>query len=128
MRRETTILDEVHDQIKRHSKFDFEEQYDFNALWAVASYFLGYDDVRAFDHFPMLAFMSPEPESGKTNALKVTARLAYNATPPGSFTTASILRKIDQSDTLITVCLDDLDTKFAPGRDNADLVMLFNLG
>jgi hypothetical protein len=126
--RKENILDEVCTQIKRHSKFDHEEQYDFNTLWAVGTYFVAYDDIRVFDHYPMLAFMSPEPDSGKTNALKVTSKLAFNATPPGSFTTASILRKIDRSDKLITICLDDLDTKFTHGKDNSDLVMLFNLG
>lgn len=122
------ILDEVYGQIKRHSKFDHEEQYFLNTLWTVGSYFLGYSDIRTFDNFPMLAFMSPEPDSGKTNALKVTSRLAFNATNPGSFTTAGILRKIDKSDGIITICLDDLDTKFVHGKDNSDLVMLFNLG
>jgi hypothetical protein len=123
------ILDEVYDQIKRHSKFDHEEQYDCNTLWAVGSYFLGYEDIRVFDNFPMLAFMSPEPDSGKTNALKVTSKLAFNATNPGSFTTAGILRKIDKSKgQIITICLDDLDTKCVHGKDNSDLVMLFNLG
>jgi hypothetical protein len=123
------ILDQVYYQIKRHSKFDHEEQYDFNTLWAVGSYFLGYKDIGVFDHFPMLAFMSPEPDSGKTNALKVTSKLAFNATNPGSFTTAGILRKIDKSKgEIITICMDDLDTKFVHGKDNSDLVMLFNLG
>src|SRR6266446_10953674 len=97
MQQEQNILDKTYDQIKRHSKFDHEEQYYLNTLWVIGSYFLGYKDIRTFDHFPMLAFMSPEPDSGKTNALKVTSKLAFNATNPGSFTTAGILRKIDKS-------------------------------
>jgi hypothetical protein len=123
-----TLLDNIYYQIKRHSKFEHEEQYDLNTLWDLGSYFLSYEGLRLFDHYPMLAFMSPEPDSGKTNALEVTSRLACNATPPSSLTTAGILRKIDLSPEMITVCLDDLDTKFIKGEDNAALVMLLNLG
>src|SRR3974390_3328624 len=100
------ILDDIYGQIKNHSIFDHEEQYDLNSLWDAGTYFLGYKHIRVFDNFPMLAFMSPELDSGKTTALKVTSRLAFNATPPGSFTTASILRKIDESDKIITICID----------------------
>lgn len=124
-----TILDDIEFQIRRHSVFDREEKYVANVLWIAASYFLKHQDIKVFDAFPMLAFMSPEPDSGKSRALKVTELLSPNAISAGKYTTASLLAKIDQEQgNLITICLDEIDTIFAHGKDNSELIQLFNLG
>lgn len=126
---EENILDEIEKVIRRHSVFDREEKYVTNVLWTAGSYFLKDDTIRAFDAFPMLAFMSPEPASGKSQALKITQLLACNAISAGSHTTAALLAKIDaEPEKIITLCLDEIDTIFAHGKDNSDLIRLFNLG
>jgi hypothetical protein len=123
------ILDDIVTELKRHCIFDKEEQYTANALWIASSYFLKYQSVPVFNAFPMLAFMSPEPDSGKSRALKVTELLACNSISAGKYTPASLLAKIDESkDDPITICLDEIDTVFAHGKDNSELIQLFNLG
>ncbi|MET4173870.1 hypothetical protein ABIB99_004970 [Bradyrhizobium sp. LA6.1] len=129
MQEENTILDQIEKEIRRNCVFDKEEKYVTNALWIVASYFLRHETIRAFDAFPMLAFMSPEPASGKSQALKITQLLACNAISAGSHTTASLLAKIDaEPEKIITLCLDEIDTIFSHGKDNSDLIRLCNLG
>lgn len=129
MMQQETILDAIEEQLRRHSVFDKEEKYVANALWLAASYFLKQDTIKVMNAFPMLGFMSPEPDSGKSRALKVTELLACNALSAGKYTTAALLAKIDlEPDKLVTICLDEIDTIFAHGKDNSELIQLFNLG
>src|SRR5437867_3008562 len=103
------MLEQLEIEIKRHTWFDLEEKYTANVLWVIGSYCLGYEDAKVFNAFPMLAFMSPEPDSGKSRALKVTELLSYNALPSGKYTPALLLAKIDKSKGRIsTICLDEI--------------------
>lgn len=122
------ILDDIEYEIRKHSFFDRDEKYVANALWLAGTYLLKQDSIKVFNAFPMLAFMSPEPDSGKSRALKVTELLACNAIANGSYTTASLLAKIDSEPEPITICLDEIDTIFSHGKDNSDLIRLLNLG
>ena len=47
----------------------------------------------------------------------------------GKYTPAVLLAKIDKNKGKIsTICLDEMDTIFSHGKDNAELILLFNLG
>jgi hypothetical protein len=123
------ILNDIERQIRSHCFFDNEEKYVAKTLWIATSYFLKHDTIRVFDAFPMLAFMSPEPDSGKSRALTVTQLLACNSISAGSYTPAMLLAKIDREpEKILTICLDEIDTVFSHGKDNADLIRLLNLG
>lgn len=122
------LLDRVERQIKDHVFFDVDHKYVVTTLWVVGTRFLAETGIRVFDAFPMLGFMSPEPDSGKSRALKVAELLSHNSLSAGSYTTASLLATIDGSEDIITICLDEIDTIFAHGKDNADLIRLCNLG
>lgn len=111
--KEQDILDRIEHEIGRHTWFDRDEKYVVNILWIAGTYFPGYSDIRVFDNFPMLAFMSPEPDSGKSRALKVTKLLSCNSIDVGQYTPAALLHTIDQSEKMITICLDEIDTVFA---------------
>lgn len=129
MKPKQSILDDIEAELRRHVWFVREEEYVATALWLCGSYCLGHNDIKTFSAFPMLAFMSPEPDSGKSRALKVAELVAYNAMPAGKYTPAMLLAKIDKNKGKIsTICLDEIDTVFAHGRDNAELILLFNLG
>ena len=78
---------------------------------------------------PRIAFLSPEPGSGKSRALEVTELLvptpihAVNATP------AYLFRKVASDDGLPTVLFDEIDTVFGPkAKDNEELRGLLNAG
>jgi hypothetical protein len=127
--REQCILDDIEREIRRHLVFDSAQKYDATALWIAGTYFLGHPDIKVFSAFPMLGFMSPEPDSGKSRALEVAQALSYNSIGAGNYTTALLLNKIDNSNPdYRTLCLDEMDTVFAHGKDNSDLIRLFNLG
>ena len=83
-----------------------------------------------YDHFdatPRLAFLSPEPASGKTRALELTERLVPNPVPTVNVSPAYLFRKVGAGDG--TVLLDEIDTVFGPkAKDNEDIRGLLNAG
>jgi Protein of unknown function (DUF3631) len=128
--KQETILDKNREQLERHLVFNFPEQYDTCALWILGTYLLKHvPGMKVARMFPMLGFVSPEPDSGKSTALRVVNVLCHNSTKRGKRTPASILGKIDETkDDKITIALDELDKVFRYGADNQDLISLFNLG
>jgi hypothetical protein len=78
---------------------------------------------------PRLAFLSPEPASGKTRALEITYTLvprpveAINATP------AYLFRKVSDPAGLPTILYDELDSLFGPrARGNEEVRAVINAG
>ncbi|MCC6208564.1 MAG: DUF3631 domain-containing protein [Gammaproteobacteria bacterium] len=83
----------------------------------------------AWESTPRLAFLSPEPGSGKTRALEITETLvplpveAVNATP------AYLFRKVSDPDGLPTILFDEIDTIFGPkAKDNEEIRGILNAG
>ena len=123
------IGDVVERELKKYVFFDKDEKRWFTVLWAIGTHFLRYKDIRAFDAYPYIAFMSPESDSGKSTALEVTSLLSYNSPDKGSYTRASILDLIDEDREIMrTIPLDNIDPIFNGSRDNADLVTFFEIG
>ena len=79
-------LDDARAFIARFCALPVEHAYTAVTLWAAHAWALD-----AFDSTPRLAFLSPEPGSGKTRALEVLTLLvplpmhAVNATPAALF-------------------------------------------
>jgi Protein of unknown function (DUF3631) len=78
---------------------------------------------------PRIAFLSPEPSSGKTRALEVSEVLvprpveAINATP------AYLFRKVSDPDGLPTILFDEIDTLFgAKAREHEEVRAILNAG
>lgn len=93
-------------------------------LWAAHTHALD-----CFEHTPRLAFLSPEPGSGKTRALEILELLtphplhAVNATP------AYLFRKVADVDNRPTILFDEADTVFGPrAKDNEDVRGMLNAG
>lgn len=83
----------------------------------------------AAESTPRIAFLSPEPGSGKTRALELTETLvprpveAINATP------AYLFRKVGDPDGLPTILFDEIDTLFGPkAKDNEEIRGILNAG
>ena len=77
---------------------------------------------------PRLAFLSPEPGSGKSRALEVTALLVPNPVTAINVSPAYLFRKVG-SDEGVTILYDEIDTVFGPkARDNEEVRALLNAG
>ena len=82
---------------------------------------------RLFDVTPRLAFLSPEPASGKSRALELTERLVPNPVPTVNVSPAYLFRKVGAGDG--TILFDEIDTVFGPkAKDNEDIRGLLNAG
>jgi hypothetical protein len=119
-----TLLDEVEAFHRRFNAFPSEAAYVATVLWDAHTHLLD-----CFDSTPRLAFLSPEPGSGKTRALEVIATLvprpmhAVNASP------AALFRAVADETGRPVVLFDEIDTVFGPkAKDNEDLRGLLNAG
>ena len=117
-------LDEVRAFIGRFCALPAEHAYTAATLWAAHAHVLD-----AFDSTPRLAFLSPEPGSGKTRALEILTLLvpwpmhAVNATP------AALFRSVADKATRRTILFDEIDTIFGPkAKEHEELRGLLNAG
>ncbi|MFF1919193.1 DUF3631 domain-containing protein [Streptomyces sp. NPDC058221] len=118
------LLNEVETFHRRFNAFPAEAAYVAVALWDAHTHLLD-----AFDSTPRMAFLSPEPGSGKTRALEVISTLvphpmhAVNASP------AALFRAVADTAGRPTILFDEIDTVFGPkAKDNEDLRGLLNAG
>ncbi|RLL68385.1 DUF3631 domain-containing protein [Streptomyces sp. Z26] len=109
---------------RRFNAFPSEAAYVATVLWDAHTHLLD-----CFDSTPRLAFLSPEPGSGKTRALEVIATLvprpmhAINASP------AALFRAVADETGRPVILFDEIDTVFGPkAKDNEDLRGLLNAG
>lgn len=113
------------DFLHRFIAYPDEHSVYAHALWIAHAHV-----VDSFDNTPRLAFLSPEPGSGKSRAMEVTellvprAVLAVNATP------AYVFRKISDDAGLPTLLIDEADAIFNGRKSdpNEDLRGLLNSG
>src|SRR5712691_1090347 len=68
--------------------------------------------IELFDNTPRIAFLSPEPASGKSRSLEVTELLVPRAIQQFSCSAASLFRTISESEGLPTVLFDEIDAVF----------------
>ena len=78
---------------------------------------------------PRIAFLSPEPNSGKTRALEVSELLVPRPVEAINVTPAYLFRKVGSADGRPTILFDEIDTVFGPkARDNEEIRGLLNAG
>ncbi|MDI5967158.1 DUF3631 domain-containing protein [Streptantibioticus silvisoli] len=118
------LLDEVEAFHRRFNVFPSAAAYIAVALWDAHAHLLD-----AFDSTPRLAFLSPEPGSGKSRALEIVETLvpqpmvAVNASP------AALFRAVSGMDGRPTILFDEIDTVFGPkAGDNEELRGFLNAG
>ncbi|MFC9089461.1 DUF3631 domain-containing protein [Nocardiopsis dassonvillei] len=118
------LLDQVETFLRRFVAFPSEAAAVATTLWAAHTHLLD-----GFDSTPRLAFLSPEPGSGKTRALEITETLVPNPMLAVNATPAALFRAIGDADNPPTVLFDEIDTVFGPkAKDNEDLRGLINAG
>jgi hypothetical protein len=94
-----------------------------HTLWILHTHVLQH-----FDSTPRLAFLSPEPGSGKTRALEITERLVPNPVCAVNVSPAYLFRKVG-GDEDATILFDEIDTVFGPkAKENEEIRGLLNAG
>jgi hypothetical protein len=118
------LLDDVYDFLGRFIAYPSEHAHRAHTLWIAHAHVMD-----AWDSTPRIAFLSPEPGSGKTRALEVSELLvprpieAVNATP------AYLFRKVSDPDGPPTILYDEIDTLFGPkAKDNEEVRGMLNAG
>jgi hypothetical protein len=119
-----TILDEIEAFLGRFVAYPSEAARIAHVLWIAHAHLMD-----AWESTPRIAFLSPEPGSGKSRALEVTELLvprplhAVNASP------AALFRVVSDDAGPPTILFDEIDTVFGPrAKDNEDIRGMLNAG
>jgi hypothetical protein len=120
----SALLDAVEAFLQRFVAYPSEHARVAHTLWVGHCHAMD-----AWDSTPRLAFLSPEPASGKTRGLEVTELLVPNPVEAVNVTAPYLFRKVDDPDGVPTVLFDEVDTIFGPkARDHEDVRGLLNAG
>ncbi|MFI6336215.1 DUF3631 domain-containing protein [Streptomyces sp. NPDC050535] len=110
------LLNEVEAFHRRFNVFPTESGYVAVALWDAHAHL-----IDCFETTPRIAFLSPEPGSGKSRALEIVELLTPRPVATVSASANALYRLVDSADGLPTVLFDEVDTIFGPkaGADEA---------
>jgi len=117
-------LDQVREFLRRFVVLPSDAAATAVTLWAAHTHL-----VDAFDSTPRLAFLSPEPASGKSRALEVLTTLVPEAMHAVNATPAALFRAVSDLESRPTILFDEIDTVFGPkAKDNEDVRGFLNAG
>jgi hypothetical protein len=95
-----------------------------HTLWIAHAHLMS-----AWDSTPRIAFLSPEPASGKSRALEVTEPLVPNAVLASNVSSAYLFRRCGSDEGPPTVLFDEIDTIFGPkAKEHEDIRNFLNSG
>ncbi|WP_125263568.1 DUF3631 domain-containing protein [Streptomyces alboflavus] len=119
------LLDEVEAFHRRFNVFPTEAAYAAVTLWDAHAHLLD-----CFDSTPRLAFLSPEPGSGKSRALEVVETLVPNSMAAVDASAAALFRSVSGiNGGRPTILFDEIDTVFGPkAGENEQLRGFLNAG
>lgn len=117
-------LDGVENFLGRFVWFPSSHAHVAATLWVAHTYL-----IDAFESTPRLAFLSPEPGSGKTRALEVIGSLVRHPMHAVNCTPAALFRSVSDLEHRPTILFDEIDTVFGPkARDNEEVRGFLNAG
>jgi hypothetical protein len=118
------ILDGVYSFLGRFVAYPSEAAHVAHTLWCAHTHFMD-----TWDSTPRIAFLSPEPGSGKTRALEATELLVPRPVEAINTTPAYLFRKVSDPDGAPTILYDEIDTLFGPkAKDNEEIRGMLNAG
>jgi Protein of unknown function (DUF3631) len=118
------LLDQVHAFLGRFVAYPSEAAQFAHTLWVAHCYFMD-----SWESTPRIAFLSPEPGSGKSRALEVTEPLVPRPVHAVNTTPAYLFRKVSDETGLPVILYDEIDTVFgAKAKDNEDVRGMLNAG
>ncbi len=118
------ILQDVHKYLGRFVSYPNAHAHIAHTLWLAHTHAMD-----AAESTPRLAFLSPEPGSGKSRALEVSELLVPRAVEAVNVTPAYLFRKVSDENGRPTILYDEIDTVFGPkAKDNEEIRGLLNAG
>src|SRR5262245_6656846 len=118
------LLDAMHRFVGKFVVYPSAAGHDAHVLWIAHTHVM-----EAWESTPRLAFLSPEPESGKTRALEISELLVPNAVEAVNVTPAYLFRKVGDDEAKPTILYDEIDTVFGPkAKENEEIRGLLNAG
>ncbi len=120
----SAILDDVHAFLGRFVAYPSDDAQVAHTLWIAHTHLMD-----AWESTPRIAFLSPEPGSGKTRALEVSELLVPNPVEAVNVSPAYLFRQVSDGSGPPTVLFDEVDTVFgARAKDSEDVRGLLNAG
>lgn len=121
------VLAEVHEFLHRFVAYPSEHAHVAHTLWIAHTWLMD-----CWDSTPRIAFLSPEPGSGKSRCVEVTGPLVPRPVHAVNVSSAYLFRKIsgDENEGLPTILYDEIDTVFGHKNsgENEDVRGLLNAG
>src|SRR3954452_24528314 len=119
-----TLLADLHAFLGRFVAYPSDNEHVAHVLWVMHTHLMD-----AWESTPRIAFLSPEPGSGKTRALEVSELLVPSPVEAVNVTPAYLFRKVGSDQGRPTVLYDEIDTVFGPkAKDNEEIRGLLNAG
>jgi hypothetical protein len=117
------MLAAVHTFLDRFVSYPSKHAQVAHALWIVHTHLMD-----RWDSTPRIAFLSPEPASGKSRALEATELLVPRPVVAINVSPAYLFRKVGSADG-VTILFDEIDTVFGPkAKENEEIRGLLNAG
>lgn len=116
-------LDDVLRYLRRFVAYPSEHAAVAHALWVMHTHAMD-----AWESTPRIAFLSPEPGSGKSRALEACELLVPNPVNAVNVSVAYLFRKVGDEAGRPTILYDEVDTVFTSKGDNEDIRGLLNAG
>jgi len=118
------LLDAVDAFLSRFVAYPSEHARIAHVLWIAHCHLMD-----CWESTPRIAFLSPEPGSGKSRCLEVTEPLVPRPVHAVNTTPAYLFRKVSDESGRPTVLYDEIDTVFGPkAKDNEDIRGMLNAG
>lgn len=122
--RGAALLDAVEAHLRRFIAYPSPDAVVAHTLWIAHCHAMD-----AWESTPRMAFLSPEPGSGKTRCLELTEGLVPNPVEAVNVTPAYLFRKVGDEAGLPTILFDEIDTVFGPkAKDNEEIRGMLNAG
>jgi hypothetical protein len=118
------LLDDLQAFLARFVVYPSQRHSDAHALWIAHCWWMDH-----WESTPRIAFLSPEPGSGKSRALEVTEPLVPRPVHAVNTTSAYLFRKVSDPLGRPTILYDECDTLFGPkAKEHEEVRGMINAG
>lgn len=122
--RTAELLNDIREFLARFVVYPSRYELTAHALWIAHAWLMD-----CWESTPRIAFLSPEPSSGKSRALEVTEPLVPRPVHSVNTSPAYLFRKVSDPAGRPTILYDEIDTVFGPkAKDNEDIRGMLNAG
>lgn len=119
-----SLLDDVYEFLGEYIAYPSTHARVAHTLWIVHTHLMD-----CWESTPRIAFLSPEPGSGKTRALEASELLVPRPVQAVNTTSAYLFRKVSDPAGSPTLLYDEIDTVFGPkAKDNEEIRGMLNAG